>query len=263
MDQFQPVDSEQAERFFRWVGRRVFIQEFPSRRHEIADVGYATAALGRLARADSDAIFWGINPMKENTRGVPANADIDCRRLLFLDVDHPDHDKKIPATDDGKRAACEVFRRINACLASRGWSAPAKIDSGNGPHGYWLLDLPNDEAAAVLIGDFLSAIHKRFGPLVDTANKDARRLGRVPGTWNRRGHATAERPHRMCRIVELPEHGELVTAEMIQGVINDISAQEAAEPLPEKTTVRAASGEQCRPGDDYNQRANWADILAG
>jgi hypothetical protein len=257
-----PIDFAQVERFFEWIGRPVFLQDFPSRHSEIAAGKNIMAALSRLARPDSDAIFWGINPMKAGTSGVPGNADIECRRLLFLDIDHPDHDQKIPATDDGKRAACEVFRRINAYLLSRGWSAPAKIDSGNGPHGYWPIDLPNDEASAALVGDFLAACQLKFGPLVDTANKDARRLGRVPGTWNRRGDATPERPHRMCRIVDLPQQSELVTAEMIQAVIDDINTEQG-KAEPEKTTAKGASGEDLRPGDDYNQRASWADILIG
>src|SRR5262249_17738794 len=44
---------------------------------------------------------------------------------------------------------------------------------------------------------------------------DARRVARVPGTWNRKGPHSAERPHRMCRLVSAPEKVEEVPGEML------------------------------------------------
>src|SRR5262249_50666541 len=63
----------------------------------------------------------------------------------------------------------------------------------------------------VLVRDFLRALAGRFGgPLgtVDAACSNADRLAKLPGTIAAKGANTPERPHRPCRIIQLPE-GEL------------------------------------------------------
>ena len=213
-----------------WISRPIFIQSFPNKHHHIVDARDVDASIGtirKLATPTTEAIFYGFNPMKDGVKGVPGTDDIARRRLLFLDADHPEHVKKIPASKEGKAAAFSTFDRASTWLLySCRWPAPAVIDSGNGPHGYWHIDLPNDEASDTLVGDFLEALYLKFGPLIDTANKDARRLGRVPGTWNRRGPATADRPHRLCRIIDLPELVGPVSENMIYFVINEINAEQ-------------------------------------
>jgi hypothetical protein len=255
----------QLEKFRRMTGeRRLFVQSFPSRLFRIihtADAGAMESMLDILETEQAEAIFFGVNPMREGVKDAPRNEDIERRCSLFLDVDHPDHHKNTPATEEGKRIAYATFDQINVFLRARGWPAPIKIDSGNGPHGYWQIDLPNDQVSAALVAGWLAVLKLKFGPLVDTANSDARRLGRVPGTWNRRGEETRDRPYRQCRFVEFPEHGKLVTTVMIQAVINEIDAEQNTRKSEQGDFSQTAKGDGMRPGDDYNRRANWRDIL--
>jgi hypothetical protein len=261
MSQHNDFDRDgQLEQFRQWIGERaVFLQAFPTAAWRIVRADDAQKFINAIVDLECQpgcGIHFGINPMKPGTTSVPGNKEIARRRRLFLDVDHPDHDLRIPANDAGKKISRDVFERAIAYLGTKGWSAPVKIDSGNGHHGFWDIDLPNDEESAALIASLLSSLQMRFGPLIDTAVSDARRLGRVPGTWNKKGEQTAECPHRPCIIMDMPELGSVVTAGMIQAIIADIG-----EHAPQHETHFNAGESGDRPGDDFNRRASWAEIL--
>jgi hypothetical protein len=254
----------QLEQFCQWIGERaVFLQTFPTAAWRVVPAGDAIEFVNAIAELEdrgADGIHFGINPMKLGTNGVPGNEDIACRHCLFLDVDHPDHDLKIPASDAGKKICRDVFERVVAYLGAKGWPAPVKIDSGNGYHGFWHIDLENDDESGARIASLLSSLRARFGPLVDTSVSDARRLGRVPGTWNKKGEPTADRPHRPCIIIDMPELGDVVTAAMIKAIIADIEGEPGLEPGHNFIAGKVdANGEQ--PGTDFNNRVSWAEIL--
>jgi hypothetical protein len=256
--------AEQLERFRQWIGERdIFLQTFTTAAWCIVPAGDAkelTSAIAKLEVKRGDGIYFGINPMNPGTNGVPSNEDIARRCRLFLDVDHPDHDLKVPASDTDKQFSRDAFERAVAYLGAKNWPAPVKIDSGNGHHGFWHIDLPNDDESAVLVASFLSALQMRFGPLIDSSVSDARRLGRVPGTWNKKGEQTAERPHRQCIIIDMPELATVVTAGMIQCIIGDIEGEHVAEPNCHFITDKAGGNSE-RPGGDFNTRASWGEIL--
>src|SRR5262249_37949616 len=157
-----------------------------------------------------------------------------------------------------KQVSFQVFQRVLSYLVSKGWPAPVSLDSGNGYHAYWSVDLPNDDVSAQLVSSFLSVIRIRFGPLIDASVSDARRLGRVPGTWNRKGEPTSERPHRPCKFLDLPDLACVVTAAMIRDVVTEINQEHAT------CADLGLNGDKrhgVRPGDDFNNRSSWAEIL--
>ncbi|HYH67436.1 MAG TPA: hypothetical protein VD866_22245 [Urbifossiella sp.] len=146
---------------------------------------------------------------------LTADADVPARRWLIIDVDpvRPDESKKDSATDEEKAAAGEVADRVRAFLAAQGCAAPVVIDSGNGVHLYYRLteqlggghvaDPSADQLAGVL-----TCLNARFGTRaaeIDTTIFNASRLMKVPGTPARKGPGTADRPHRMSRVVEVPD----------------------------------------------------------
>jgi hypothetical protein len=265
MNQHNEFDFDgQLDLFRTWIGEDdIFLQTFPTAAWSVVSANDPQKLKNAIAEMEghrSVGVHFGINPMNPSTTGVPGNKDIARRLRLFLDVDHPDHDLKIPANDAGKKISRNVFEHVIAFLGARGWTSPVKIDSGNGFHGFWHVNLPNDDESAALIASFLSSLGLRFGPLIDTSVSDARRLGRVPGTWNKKGEPTAERPHRPCIILDIPEFGDPVTAAMIHAIIAEIEAEPVLEPGHNFSTGKV-DGKDQQPGTDFNNRASWVEIL--
>ena len=166
--------------------------------------------------------------------GRCSRADVRGRRLLLVDVD-PVRPSDAAATRQEKRQAELLARRIEQELAGQhGWPAPAVIASGNGVHLIYRLDLPVDDDG--LVRRVLRGLHAKYGSetvAIDTGVHDPARLARLPGTWNRKGEPSDERPHRPCYLVRMPAGGLTV-------VRRDLLEQ-VAEPPPAATTGAEAS----------------------
>src|SRR5262249_14831971 len=157
---------------------------------------------------------------------VPAHLDRPCkvgdilsRRWLLIDVDpvKPTGHKDNPATDAEHAAAQSLAFEVREHLFNLGWPLPLLIDSGNGWHLLYRVELPNDEHSRELLKAILHALAKEFDGdrgTIDRSVHNASRIARLPGTRCRKGVATSERPHRWCRLVEAPEQ-LVVTAEQL------------------------------------------------
>ena len=91
-------------------------------------------------------------------------------------------------------------------LQELGAPAPLLADSGNGGHALWRIDLPADDGG--LVQDALRALALRFSDAlakVDETVGNPARIGKLYGTWARKGDSTADRPHRLARILAAPE----------------------------------------------------------
>jgi hypothetical protein len=149
----------------------------------------------------------------------PAKAsDILCRRWLMIDADTVRPDHNLSATDAEKEQAALVGSRIAAWLKDQGWPEPLTIDSGNGVHLRYRIDLPNDDEADRLLKAVLKSLAARFNTEaveVDTTVANANRLARLPGTFAMKGLNTAKRPHRMARLVSVPVRLDVVSRELL------------------------------------------------
>ena len=143
---------------------------------------------------------------KAGKKELSASAkDVLCRRWLLVDID-PKRPSGVSATDAEKAAANEVAAAVRADLASRGWPAPMVNDSGNGFHLWYRVDLPADDDGAVknvLLS--LAAKHNTPHAEIDVHCGDPIRMGKLPGTWARKGDSIPTRPHRLCQLLEVPE----------------------------------------------------------
>ncbi len=198
----------------------VFVQSLPSAVHTIIPPSSPDALLSELRRLPpGSGYYWGFNPIPPGHKGTTKVGDIVSRRWLMLDVD-ADKDEtegKRNSTDAEHEAAAVVATRITLTLsADHGWPAPIVIDSGNGWYLFYRIDLPNDKHARALLARLLKRLKAEFaGAKVDTTVVDARRIAKIPGTWARRGPASDDRPHRICRIVERPQEIAVVSPEQI------------------------------------------------
>jgi len=102
-----------------------------------------------------------------------------------------------PATDEEHAATLEVAYKIRAYLAALGFPEPAVFDSGNGTYLIYKTDLSPE--LKPLVRAFVEYVSKQFSNekvFVDNSVWKLPQLLRIPGTWNRKKQATAERPHR-------------------------------------------------------------------
>jgi hypothetical protein len=126
------------------------------------------------------------------------------RRWFLVDVD-AERDPYISSTDAEHEAALTRAREIRDWLAADGWPDPIYADSGNGAHLMYPIDMPTDDGG--IINRCLKALGEKFtrdGLKVDSTVGNPARIWKLYGTPARKGDSTAERPHRMARILETP-----------------------------------------------------------
>jgi hypothetical protein len=130
--------------------------------------------------------------------------DVLRRTRLLVDAD-PVRDAQVSATDEEKARAREVVLAARDYLRGRGWPDPYLLDSGNGYHLVYGIDVEADDGG--LVGRVLRALADRFDNehvTIDPAVCNPSRICKVPGTLARKGDDTPERPHRRARLLEGP-----------------------------------------------------------
>lgn len=128
--------------------------------------------------------------------------DIDRLTWFAIDVD-PEHPAGTSATDEEKATAKKQAVEVYHYLDSIGFSGPEIVDSGNGYHLKYRVDLPNTEESRHTLKRLNNMLNKQF-PLVDRATTDANRILKLPGTMAMKGRSTDSRPFRMARIIRDP-----------------------------------------------------------
>lgn len=129
------------------------------------------------------------------------------RQWLLIDCD-PVRKSGISATDEEMRMAIAKAAEVMGWLKAQGFKDPLKCYSGNGGHGLYAVDLPNDEEATDLVKTLLEVLNARFGDdtvKVDTGVFNASRITKLYGTPAKKGDSTKDRPHRMSSIKVIPD----------------------------------------------------------
>lgn len=205
------------------------------------DAGYfddraklADAALSYDGRVPG--IYITLNPVKPEllarycNRVVPyadattGDADIERRCWLPIDVD-PVRPSLISSTDAEHQAALVLAVELREWLDDQGWPEPAALDSGNGAHLLYPIDLPNDGASADLVQNCLLALAYAFDRAwdnlklaIDTGVFNAGRIWKLPGTRACKGDHVPDRPHRYARLLSAPESLSPVCVEQLHAL---------------------------------------------
>jgi hypothetical protein len=174
----------------------------------------AALQLTRMARG----VYVTLNPLHHDLLARCANRtdwaeegtlskdkDVLARRWLLIDAD-PVRDPQVSATDSEKARAREVILAVRDYLHAEGWPPAILSDSGNGFHLLSRVNLPADDGG--LVRRCLEALAKKFDTehvKIDQAVFNPSRICKVPGTWARKGDNVPDRPHRMARLLEVPQ----------------------------------------------------------
>lgn len=183
----------------------------------IEDINRLVEWVGR--QDDYSGIYYALNPVAPTAERA-SKATVVARRWMLLDVDRTktEADKDMSATADEHEATRALADTILTELASEGWPMPVIVNSGNGYHLLYRVDLPHSDHSHQMVRRVLSAIADRFdrpAAKLDRAVYDAPRIAKLPGTWARKGPNTEDRPHRICRLVTVPTTIEVVPTEIL------------------------------------------------
>jgi P4 family phage/plasmid primase-like protien len=191
----------------------------------------------------------------DEMRKASATSDQYVTRLRWLLVDlDPERPADISTTEEEHEAALELARSIKDALQALGWPDPVEADSGNGAHLLYQVDLPVREGAKEtgLLHRVLKGLAARFDQarervgdeplrlLVDQTVYNPSRICKLYGTLACKGDSMLERPHRLSRLLVVPEQVATVPLELLEAMATPL-AQPTPAPTERRSTTRAAS----------------------
>jgi len=169
-----------------------------------------------------------VNRTVDYARNLTTDGDIERRNWLFIDLD-PVRASGISSTDEEHEAAIKRAKEAQDWLRQeQGWPEPILADSGNGAHLLYKIDLPNDDESRDMIKHILEALNLMFSDEiveVDRMVYNAARIIKVYGTLACKGDNMPVRPHRLSKLLEVPEAIETVPMEQLKALA-DIAPQQ-------------------------------------
>ncbi|MEW6457621.1 MAG: AAA family ATPase [Bacillota bacterium] len=168
------------------------------------------------------------NRLAVKPKNTTSDSDVITRRWFLIDLD-PVRPSGICANEEEKQMALERARQVYTYLKESGWPDPVVCDSGNGLYLLYPVNLPNDGASRDLLQNCLQALALRFDDetvSIDTSVYNAARIIRLIGTVNCKGDNTPDRPHRMSKLLRVPENLEPIP-------VDKLSDLAALAPKPE------------------------------
>lgn len=203
----------------------------------------------------ADGVYYATNVVDPGLQARVKNGDVIRRRWLLIDVDRAktQANLKLSATDTEHLAARSLAEEVRAELRRLGWSDPLVVDSGNGAHLLYRLDLANSDESRDAIRDFLKALAARFDGgrgAIGRECHDARRIAKLPGTWARKGPDAPDRPHRLARLLYAPECPRVVLLQQILAATEQLCGRTTPLPPP-----APAGGPDGKPSSIWKLRA--------
>lgn len=178
------------------------------------------------------------NRVEPGPKNTTTDADVIRRRAFFIDID-PVRPAGIPADDAEHAAALDCAAEIRGWLSSQGWPMPIEADSGNGAYLIYKVNLANNAGATELIKRCLQALAFRFdSPAVsiDTSVHNAARIAKLIGTLSGKGDGAEGRPHRLSRLLAVPDLFCLVSVDLLDALALQ------GPPTPSQQSFRLQAG---------------------
>lgn len=180
----------------------------------------------------NDALYSRIqHDQFKNGVSTTSDTEIDRYEWLFIDLD-PERPTNISSTDEELAKAEELKLSVKEYLSGIGFPDPIEAASGNGYHLLYRIDLDNTQDSSDLLNDCLTALAERFNNgfvKIDTVNYNPSRICKLYGTKAQKGADTSSRPHRMSRILTVPDEIRPVEIEKLKLL--------AAEVMPKAPTA--------------------------
>ena len=181
-------------------------------------------------------------------RLIPTNNDMGSAALRDTDVGHytrlvfdfdPVRGTGQPSTDDELALALALRNRFVQALRAMNWPMPATAVSGNGAHAMYRWRVPVTPELRDMLATLYRGMQAEFSTeqvLFDPTVRNPARIWRLYGSINRKGVATADRPHRLAQVT-IPDRWAALAPQMVERLANRY-AQQLASHRPAPTAVR-------------------------
>lgn len=149
-----------------------------------------------------------------------SDTDITVREWIMVDFD-PKRPTGTSTTKEQIAKAKQKMIEARMFLVDQGLSKPIVAFSGNGYHLLFKIKMKNSEETRDLLKKFLEALDELFSDeevVVDRVNFNAARVCKLYGTLAQKGLNTEDRPHRMSRIIQIPDEIKPVDIEYIKKI---------------------------------------------
>lgn len=199
---------------------------------------------------------------KDYSRGSAVDSKILPGFAADMDIAGPGHKTPKPLPPDV--ATCYAIIQQTGLPQPTLW-----VHSGGGVYPWWLLEHGLDLTVATnldtatdistLLHDLIARWAENLGFFYGSGVKDMARVLRIPGTVNRKPGTEP----RLAHIIQ-PASYEFYDFTELSHAVTQAYDQAPAPKMPEPPRPAPAprpEGTPLSPGDDFNNRAHWADIL--
>lgn len=141
------------------------------------------------------------------SKTTTTDANIINREWLFIDIDAK-RPSDVSSNEAELKNAIELARKIFKYLRNFGFYEPIVCMSGNGAYLLYKIDLENTQENTELIKKCLQSLDMLFSNEtadVDTTVFNPARIAKIIGTTARKGSNTEDRPHRLSKILSVPQ----------------------------------------------------------
>src|SRR5262249_17201307 len=171
--------------------------------------GQAPGVYVTINPASPDLLARSNNQTKRWVKQTTSDREVTKRRWFVLDLD-PVRLSGISSTDFEHEQALLRATDCTKFLRQRAFPENSIIiaDSGNGAHVLVRIDLPNDEESTQLVRRCIEAAAFLFGDdqvSVDLTVYNPARIWKLYGTMACKGDSTKERPHRLAKLLLVPQ----------------------------------------------------------
>lgn len=187
-------------------------------------------ALKTLTQYDKYQIYFTVNQVKDacssrvqfnkfqQVQGSATSGnDIQHRWWLPIDID-VERPTDVSSSNEEKEYAHQKAGEVYKFLQKAGFPNPVVCDSSSGYHIYYPLDADNTQEVKSVIEKFYAVLGEYFTDgrvKIDKVVGDANRIMRLYGTFGRKGRNSEERPHRMSKILSVPEISYRMSIEQV------------------------------------------------
>lgn len=180
--------------------------------------GKSAGVYATLNPVTPDLLARAANRVREWAKDSSKDAEVIRRQWLLFDFD-PQRPSGISSTEAELAAALVRAQEFRDFLKQKGWPDPLFANSGNGAHLLYWIDLLNDDASAHLVKAVLYAASDKFSDNVVSVDKsvhNAARISKLYGTLSCKGDSLSERPHRIARLIDVPDSMIVVPLPLLQ-----------------------------------------------
>ena len=198
-------------------------------------------AIKQLPKYDNSQIYFTVNKVNDAcasrkqfnnfmlVQGTATSKNDITRRLFIpidIDVERP---SGICSTNEEKEYAHQKALTVFRFLKENNFAEPIICDSSSGYHIYYPVDTDADQQSENDVKKFFGILSNFFTDervKIDKQVGDANRIMRLSGTWSRKGRNTAERPHRMAKILRYPTEMRRMSREELEAFIDKYEIKE-------------------------------------